>query len=82
MKFFSLKTVTRAYKANSSSTKNKFWGLLSILSSIDSTIKAGISYDFNTQKVSTLLENLFCLEEEKKNYANDAMWNICFHYYS
>ena len=76
MKFFSLKTVTRAYKANSSSTKNKFWGLLSILSSIDSTIKAGISYDFNTQKVSTLLENLFCLEEEKKNYANDAMWNI------
>ena len=76
MKFFSLKTVTSAYKANSSSTKNKFWGLLSILSSIDSTIEAGISYDFNTQKVSTLLENLFCLEEEKKNYFGDSTWNI------
>jgi len=76
MKFFSLKTVTDAYKANSSSTKNKFWGLLSILSSIDSTIEAGISYDFNTQKVSTLLEKLFCLEEEKKSYVGDSMWNI------
>ena len=76
MKFFSLKTVASAYKANSSSTKNKFWGLLSILSSIDSTIEAGISYDFNTQKVSTLLENLFCLEKEKKNYFGDSTWNI------
>ena len=76
MKFFSLKTVTDAYKANSSSTKNKFWGLLSILSSIDSTIEAGISYDFNTQRVSTLLEKLFCLEEEKKSYVGDSMWNI------
>ena len=60
MKYFTLQTVKDAYKANSANTKNKFWGLLSILSSIDDTIvEPGISYDFDTTKVSEFLENLF-----------------------
>ena len=76
MKYFTLNTVASAYKAISESTKNKFWGLLSILSSIDSTVESGVSYDFNTNSVSQILENLFCLEEEKKAYVNSATWNI------
>lgn len=76
MKYFTLKTVVSAYKANSETTKNKFWGLLSILSSIDSTVETGTSYDFNTSKVSELLENLFCLDDEKKSYSGAATWNI------
>ncbi|MDD2525588.1 MAG: AAA family ATPase, partial [Bacteroidales bacterium] len=76
MKYLSLKTVAEAFKANSTSTKSKFWGLLSILSSIDSTVEAGVSYDFSTKKVAELLENLFCLEDDKKNFTGESTWNI------
>ena len=77
MKYFTLQTVKDAYKANSATTKNKFWGLLSILSSIDNTVvEPGISYDFDTTKVSEFLENLFCLEDIKKSYAGSSTWNI------
>ena len=77
MKYFTLQTVKDAYKANSANTKNKFWGLLSILSSIDDTIvEPGISYDFDTTKVSEFLENLFCLEDIKKSYSGSSTWNI------
>lgn len=78
MKYFTLRTVVNAYKANSITTKNKFWGLLSILSSIESTVEAGINYDFNTGKVSELLENLFYLGDEKKIYSGTTTWNIVF----
>lgn len=76
MKYFTLKSVANAYKANSKATKNKFWGLLSILSSIDSSVKSGVSYDFSTSKVSDFLENLFCLEDDKKKFTGDSTWNI------
>ncbi len=77
MKYFSLQTVKQAYKANSASTRNKFWGLLSILSSLeDCVVKPGVSYDFDTTKVSTFLENLFCLENVKKTNFGSSTWNI------
>lgn len=77
MKYFTLQTVKDAYKANSANTKNKFWGLLSILSSIDDTeVDSGVNYDFDTTKVSEFLENLFCLEDVKKTYSGSSTWNI------
>lgn len=77
MKYFTLQTVKGAYQANSATTKNKFWGLLSILSSINDTIiESGVSYDFDTTKVSEFLENLFCLEDVKKTYSGSTTWNI------
>ena len=78
MKYFSLQTVTQAYQANTQSTKNKFWGLLSILHSIDSIAKPAISYNFDTSKVSTLLEELFCIDDNKKSYQNVSFWNVMF----
>jgi len=77
MKYFTLQTVKQAYEANKLSTKNKFWGLLSILSSIDcATVDPCVSYDFDTTKVSEFLENLFCLEDNKKTYSESSIWNI------
>lgn len=78
MKYFTLQTVSEAYKANSDITKNKFWGLLSILSSIkEAVVKPGVNYDFDTTKVSEFLENIFCLDDEKKSYpGSSSTWNI------
>ena len=76
MKYISLKSVVEAYTANRTHTKNKFWGLLSILSSLDSTVQSGVSYDFVTSRVASFLESLFCLDDSKKEYTNGSTWNI------
>lgn len=65
MKYFSLDTVSTAYFANSRTTSNKFWGLLGILSAVDSTVAPAISYDFKSDQVSNLLDSLFILKEGK-----------------
>ncbi len=76
MKYFSLKAVTDAYNANKTCTKNKFWGLLSIFSNVNAPVAPAISYDFSTSKVSEFLENIFCVSDSKKAYANGSTWNI------
>ena len=76
MKYISLKSVVEAYSANRYHTKNKFWGLLSILSNIDSIVQPGVSYDFLTSRVATFLESLFCIDDTKREYQNGATWNI------
>lgn len=78
MKYLSIASVVGAYNENKNRTKNKFWGLLSILSALDSIVKPGISYNFDTSKVSTLLENLFCISDDKKLYQNASFWNVMF----
>ena len=78
MKYLSIASVAGAYNENKNRTKNKFWGLLSILSALDSIVKPGISYNFDTSKVSTLLENLFCISDDKKLYQNASFWNVMF----
>ena len=76
MKYISLKSVVEAYSANRYHTKNKFWGLLSILSNLDSIVQPGVSYDFLTSRVATFLESLFCIDDTKREYLNGATWNI------
>ena len=78
MKYISLDSVVKSYNINKDSTKNKFWGLLSILSSLESVVKPGISLNFETSKVSNFLEELFCVSEDKKQYSNSAVWNVMF----
>ena len=39
MKYFSLQTVVNAYDLVSTTTKEKFWGILGILYSIDNLVK-------------------------------------------
>ena len=69
MKYFSLDTVARAYKDSSSTTKDKFWGILAILYSIDYLVTPCVNYSINTTKLSSFLENLFRLAD-KKTYEN------------
>lgn len=78
MKYFSIDTVASAYKSNTIRTKSKFWGLLAILSSLDSPIRPGVTYDFSSSEVSNKLESLFRLDDNKLSYQSDSTWNIMF----
>ena len=42
----------------------------------DTTAESGVSYDFNTTRVSVFLERLFCFEDVKKEYSGSTTWNI------
>ena len=71
MKYFSIQCVEDAYKNVSNSTKDKFWGILSILYSIDSEVSPNVPYSLNSNKLSTFLENTFRLSH-KKNYTDSS----------
>ena len=64
MKYFSIQCVEDAYKNVSNSTKDKFWGILSILYSIDSEVSPNVPYSLNSNKLSTFLENTFRLSQK------------------
>lgn len=76
MKYISLDSVVAAYVKNKTSTKSKFWGLLSILSATDKEVKPGESYPFSTAKVSSVLENIFNLTDEKRQYTSTDQWYV------
>ncbi|MBD5505584.1 MAG: hypothetical protein HDR09_18060 [Lachnospiraceae bacterium] len=69
MKYFSLDTVFNAYKRNSKSTSNKFWGILGILVSIKQSIVPGKSYLIHNEATASFLENLFALGD-KRDYSS------------
>lgn len=78
MKYFSIQTVVSAYHSLNGHTKNKFWGVLGILQVIDGGIEPGKTYNFNSALVSSFLEEIFCLSDEKKTYQSKNMWNVKF----
>ena len=53
MKYFDIDTVHRSFYEIRACTSNKFWGMLAILSAIDSNVVPGKTYKFNTQKCSS-----------------------------
>ena len=71
MKYFSIQCIENAYKYVSSSTKDKFWGILSILYSINNEVIPNVPYSLNSNKLSTFLENTFRLNN-KKNYTDSS----------
>ena len=71
MKYFSIECVKEAYSLVSKETKDKFWGILAILYSIDNIVKPNISYNIDVVKLSSFLEDTFRLKD-KKNYENSS----------
>lgn len=69
MKYLSLNSVFSAYKRNTLTTTNKFWGILGILVSIRENIIPGKSYIINNEATATFLENLFALGD-RRDYSN------------
>lgn len=78
MKYLSLETVAKAYVENTQNTSNKFWGLLAIISSLNHEVRPCVSYTFEVQHVSNLLEKLFALKKDKKTYSQTTKWGVIF----
>ena len=78
MKYFSIDTVLKSFTNNVDSTSNKFWGVLAIISSLDKEVLPCTSYTFEVRKVSNLLERLFSLKDDKKNYSQPTEWGVIF----
>ena len=68
MKYLSTSSIVAAYKNNAQSTKNKFWGLLAVLYSIDQKVFPCVSYQFNQHVVGYALDEFFLLDGKEKTY--------------
>lgn len=77
MKYFSLNEVKRAYQQISTTTKDKFWGILGILYSIENMVEPCKIYSIDTPKLSTFLEDTFRLRD-KKLYDSGSDYSVVF----
>lgn len=78
MKYIRDNSVVSAYRSNRRTTTNKFWGLIGILSTVDSTVEPSKSLRFNTAALSNFLESIFALREDKRTYSNNTIWTAIF----
>ena len=78
MKYFSLNCVKNGYELVSANTKDKFWGILGILYSIDSLARPGANFSINTEKLSTFLEQTFRLKDKKIYNAPNSEYSVVF----
>ncbi len=79
MKYFSIDCVAKAYGNFQGNMTNKSWGVLCIMKQLDRIITPGVTYRFACAELSNYIEDLFCLSDEKKCYAdNGRLWYIKF----
>lgn len=77
MKYFDLKSVVEAYEQISTTTKDKFWGVLGVLYSIDSIVESNRIYKVDATRLSTFLESIFRLYN-KKEYDGNGAYSVAF----
>ncbi len=77
MKYFSISSVEEAYHQISATTKEKFWGILGILHSIDETVYPNKYYSVETGRLSQYFEDLFRLSD-KKDYSGIDEYSFVF----
>ena len=78
MKYFSINCVKNAYQLVSANTKDKFWGILGILYSIDSVARPGVNFSINTERLSTFLEQTFRLKDKKVYNSPSSVYSVVF----
>ena len=67
MRYLNTHNIVSAYQNNAKTTKNKFWGLLALLSGVGQKVQPGVNYYFNQQFVGSVLDRLFLLDGQKKS---------------
>lgn len=78
MSYFSLNSVSKAYDYISKNTKEKFWGILSILYSINGRVQENVSYNIDTPKLSNFLEDVFRLSDKKSYDSTSSKYTVVF----
>lgn len=78
MKYLDIDIVKKAYLGFQDSMTNKSWGYLSLLKGCKRSISPSCSYEVNLDIVSNFLENIFNLDQEKKEYNNGRSLYVIF----
>lgn len=79
MKYLSVNAVVKAYMDFQGSMTNKSWGFLSILKQVPSIIRPGVTYEIDCNSLSTYLEEIFCISDDRKQYVSGtAPWYVMF----
>ncbi len=77
MKYFSVEQVADSYKRLQQCTDEKFWGIMSILVGLPSSVVSNVCYPVQCSKISSFLENLFRFGN-KKSYNGDDVLYVMF----
>lgn len=78
MKFISLNSVVKAYKGFQDSMTNKSWGYLALLKACKNSICPSMPYEVDLDEVSNFLENIFNLNQSKKEYNSRRVLYVVF----
>lgn len=78
MKYFDLDTVVNSYIGFQDCMTNKSWGYLALLKGCKNSVRPFISYEVDLDSVSNLLENIFNLSQNKKEYKTGRTLYVIF----
>lgn len=78
MKYFSIDSVLTSFESNKNKTSDGFWGIMSILLSLDCKIRPCKQYDLDCQKIATILEGWFSVRKSLRTYNTSATWYAVF----
>lgn len=74
MKYFSVEQVADSYKRLQQCTDEKFWGIMSILVGLPSSVVSNVCYPVQCSKISSFLENLFRFGNKKSYNGEDVLY--------
>lgn len=78
MKYFSIDSVLTSFESNKNKTSDGFWGIMSILLSLDCKIIPCTQYNLDCQRIASILENWFSVRKTLKSYNTSATWYAVF----
>ena len=78
MKYIDVNSVVKAYLGFQDCMTNKSWGYLALLKGCKGRVHPSIAYEVELDKVSNFLENIFNLNQTKKQYNGGRSLYVVF----
>ena len=78
MKYIDVNSVLKSYEGFQDCMTNKSWGYLALLKGCNNCIQPSTPYEIDLDEVSNFLENIFNLNQTKKQYSGDRSLFVVF----
>ena len=78
MKYIDVNSVLKSYEGFQDCMTNKSWGYLALLKGCNNCIRPSTPYEINLDEVSNFLENIFNLNQTKKQYNGGRSLYVVF----
>ena len=78
MKYIDVNSVLKSYEGFQDCMTNKSWGYLALLKGCNNCIAPSTPYEINLDEVSNFLENIFNLNQTKKQYNGGRSLYVVF----